>query len=665
MKNKGIIPSWFHRRTVHHKLLLVIMATGCITMLVAGASLFLFLTFALRQSYERDLGALAQIIAANCEGPVTFGDHDAAVQIMNSLKVKKSIVGATIKLVNGDAFATVGNTQAAANTPVDVQGGYWLNHGLLLQASPIMDQGKMIGTLQIVGDFAPVYVRHFESYLLVGFMTFLIALLMGYAVAARARRFISDPIRSLADSIDVAAKSRDFSLRASQTAGGEVGQLAVAFNQMLERAEEGVQLAKEVAERRRVERALRESEERFRSLFENAPIGLYRSSREGRFLMANTALVHLLGYESGAELAGQDITQGVCLSAADREHFNDCLERLGRMDETEVQWRRKDGQIIFVRESAKVVRDAAGKTLYCEGCVEDITARKEAAKELQRLHRELVDASRAAGMAEVATGVLHNVGNVLNSVNVSATLLHDELAKSKFANLQQAVGLMQAKLPQLSAYLENDPKGRLLPDYLIKVVEHVAGEHTRWSEELRQLKANIEHMKEIVAMQQSYARVSGVVESLCAKELIEDALRMNQAGLDRHQVRIERDFAEVPRVMVDKHKVLQILINLIRNAKYALDDGPGRDKQLHLKICQNGSGCVKIIVRDNGVGIAPENLTRIFSHGFTTRRDGHGFGLHSGALAAKELGGELSAQSEGPGTGATFILELPVAGTKN
>jgi signal transduction histidine kinase len=69
---------------------------------------------------------------------------------------------------------------------------------------------------------------------------------------------------------------------------------------------------------------------------------------------------------------------------------------------------------------------------------------------------------------------------------------------------------------------------------------------------------------------------------------------------------------------------------------------------------------VKIWVSDNGIGILPENLTRIFNHGFTTRRNGHGFGLHSGALAAKELGGVLLAYSEGPGTGATFCLELPV-----
>jgi C4-dicarboxylate-specific signal transduction histidine kinase len=311
------------------------------------------------------------------------------------------------------------------------------------------------------------------------------------------------------------------------------------------------------------------------------------------------------------------------------------------------------------------VRNAEGKVIYYEGCVEDITARKEAAAELQRLNGKLVEASRTAGMAEVATGVLHNVGNVLNSVSVSAQLLQDQLKRSKFSSLQQGIALMTENRPKLGAFLTDDPKGKLLPDFLTKVTQHVAGEHERWHEELRQLEANIEHMKQVVAMQQDYARVSDVSEPLVAAELVEDALRMNLAGLERHRVHVERDYQDVPLVIVDKHKVLQILINLIRNAKYALDDGTSPEKRLKLQIYMNGSGRVKVLVSDNGVGIPQENLTRIFQHGFTTRRDGHGFGLHSGAIAAKELGGDLFAHSDGPGLGATFTLELPVAGGKN
>ena len=134
---------------------------------------------------------------------------------------------------------------------------------------------------------------------------------------------------------------------------------------------------------------------------------------------------------------------------------------------------------------------------------------------------------------------------------------------------------------------------------------------------------------------------------------------MNLGALNRHGVEVVRDFEKVPPMNVEKHKILQILINLLRNAKYACDESGRADKRLTVRVA-NGRQRLKISVIDNGVGIAPENLTRIFNHGFTTRKNGHGFGLHSGALAAREMGGSLTVQSEGPGQGAAFTLELPV-----
>ncbi len=150
-----------------------------------------------------------------------------------------------------------------------------------------------------------------------------------------------------------------------------------------------------------------------------------------------------------------------------------------------------------------------------------------------------------------------------------------------------------------------------------------------------------------------------MVESLPVVDLVEDALRLNAGAMERHHVQVIREYFEVPLILVDKHKVLQVLVNLIRNAKYALDDRGHTDKRLVLQVGLNGNDMVKISVIDNGIGMPPEHLTRIFEHGFTTRMEGHGFGLHNGALAAKELGGSLKAHSDGPGKGATFTLELP------
>lgn len=281
------------------------------------------------------------------------------------------------------------------------------------------------------------------------------------------------------------------------------------------------------------------------------------------------------------------------------------------------------------------------------------------------MHLQMLTLSRHAGMAEVATSVLHNVGNVLNSVNVSNHLIREKLRESEVTTLVKLGGLLKQHEPDLATFLTGDAKGKLIPQFLIQLAGQLEAEHTFLRQEGDELARNIEHIKEIVAMQQSYAQVSGFIEQVPIANLMEDALRINLAGLSRHGVTIVRDYAEVPPAWVDKHKVLQIFINLVHNAKYALDETARTDKQLTIGIHLNGDERLKITVSDNGVGIPPENLTRIFSHGFTTRKNGHGFGLHSGANAAREMGGHLSVQSEGLGKGATFTLDLPVADPTN
>ena len=146
--------------------------------------------------------------------------------------------------------------------------------------------------------------------------------------------------------------------------------------------------------------------------------------------------------------------------------------------------------------------------------------------------------------------------------------------------------------------------------------------------------------------------------------LVENALQINAESFSRHKLEVIRDFADVPPVVVDKHKVIQILINTLSNAKHALDESGRNDKKLSVSISLAEGKKVKVTIKDNGVGIRPENLTKIFSHGFTTKKDGHGFGLHSGANAAKEMGGTLAGHSEGLGKGSSFILELPITNPK-
>ena len=293
--------------------------------------------------------------------------------------------------------------------------------------------------------------------------------------------------------------------------------------------------------------------------------------------------------------------------------------------------------------------------------VNEIEERKRMEREVEQIHHALVAASRQAGQAEVASSVLHNVGNVLNSVNVSASLIRDHLGRLSSSNLEQAAQMIREHADDLGRFLTMDEKGRHFPRYLSEVTQYLSSEQNYLLNEINGLAQNVEHINEIVAMQQNYASVSGVHEKITASEMVENGITMNSGAFSRHGIKVLREYEPVDSLTVDKHKVLQILVNLLRNAKYACDESGVAGKQVTVRIKRMGTDRVRIEIADNGVGIAPENLTRIFSHGFTTRKHGHGFGLHSSALAAREMGGSLAVHSEGVGKGATFILELPLS----
>jgi signal transduction histidine kinase len=213
----------------------------------------------------------------------------------------------------------------------------------------------------------------------------------------------------------------------------------------------------------------------------------------------------------------------------------------------------------------------------------------------------------------------------------------------------------------LQEFLANDPKGRRVLPYLAKLGGHFQSERDGLLKELELLSSHVDHIKQIVAAQQSYAKVSGLVEKIHLSDVVDDAFQILEAGLVRHEIKVEREFAILPAIMADKHQILQILLNLLRNAKQAIKQAGGKgEKVIRVSIRRLEQSRVSLAVQDTGVGLPPENLTRIFGHGFTTKTDGHGFGLHSCALAASQMGGSLRVESEGLGRGATFTLELPL-----
>jgi PAS domain S-box-containing protein len=422
-------------------------------------------------------------------------------------------------------------------------------------------------------------------------------------------------------------------------------------------------ISKNMSELKNAEEELRQRELLFRLIFEQAPLGVsWRRADLGNVYHWNALFRRILGLP--AETAPDDSRFAALIHKDDQAKYRDAVHRIeSRQADSaslELRFVLKDGPLVWGRLSVAVVRNDTGHIIQEIAILEDITHRKQTEQELADTYKSLLDASRVAGMAEVATGVLHNIGNVLNSVNVSVNLLAENLQNSRLGNIARLSALLHGHAGDLAAFLTADPQGQRVLPYLDTLADHLTGEQQRQLSELDLLRRNVDHIKDIVGMQQEYAKVVGVVEALAPVELVEDALRMNAAALTRHDVELVQELAPAPAVTVERPKVLQILINLIRNAKYALDEGGRPDKRLTVRI-EHDARCVRVIVSDNGIGIPTENLGRVFTHGFTTRKDGHGFGLHTSAVAAKEMGGTLRVHSAGPGQGATFTLELPRA----
>jgi len=284
-------------------------------------------------------------------------------------------------------------------------------------------------------------------------------------------------------------------------------------------------------------------------------------------------------------------------------------------------------------------------------------ALKDEIEDKEEINKRMIALSHEAGKAEVATGVLHNVGNVLNSINVSANCVRDFQAQSRLPSLRKAVDLLEEQ-EDLAVFFSSDPRAKAVPKFLDGIVSRLEDEQVSSKKEIENLIEHVNHVKVVVAMQQSFAGVSGLEEPVCLFKLFADAELLLSNSIYRHEIELVLDFEELPMVMLERQRVLQVVVNLLKNAKDALTSGRMEDRQLSVRARRKDDQLV-VEVTDNGVGIDPEDLTKIFSHGFTTKRQGHGFGLHSCANAIQGIGGKLTAESEGLGHGATFKMTIP------
>ncbi len=652
----------------------IALLLSCIGFVVNDISL-------LRKNKVNELASVAQVLASNSTAALAFMQPGSAEGLLRSLHERHNVESAYLFDTNGEVFARYHTTDPSEGAPEcpTAMGHSFSKDGFLTVSVPVVDAEEQLGVIVLratVGELQGQIYRYIGIAAGVSLASLLVAVLIG----SRLQRFISDPLVTLAATIHRVKDDGDYSIRVERPSDDEIGELYDEFNAMLariefadgalHRAHEDLRVINADLEghvRDRTEElsqanaSLEYNENRVRAIVESASDGIFTIDGDLIIQSANHAAEVIFGYKGDA-LIGRSVqtlmavTEGTQDAAILTEYIGtEDRKLLG--ERREVEGVRLDGTH-FPMELT-ICEAALRDQVVFTGFVRDLTAIKEAETQLLQMNDQLVEASRTAGMAEVANNVLHNVGNVLNSVNVAAALLSETVRNSEVGDLNRVLQLVSQNKDDLGVFLTTDPRGKHLPSYLIEAGQALSGEQATLIEKLASLTKNIDHIKDIVSTQQSYAGMSGVDQVVALDDLVDDALSINVGSLDRHHIEVQREYDSLPPVSLDKQKVMQILINLIGNAKQAIRDAGERNGEIHLRIVRE-EHWIRVHVVDNGIGIAAENIEKIFRHGFTTKKDGHGFGLHGAILSAKEMGGSLTVASDGPRTGATFTLSLPL-----
>ncbi len=510
-----------------------------------------------------------------------------------------------------------------------------------------------------------------------------IALLAGFLFMRRQAATITQPLGVLTNAAEALAAG-DYDVKVTVASGDELEVLADAFNKMvqdlarsyadlrtrnvqLEDARNALENLNRNLEFKVEERTkqLAESESKFRTLFEESADAILLGSEE-YFLDCNPALLEMMGCTSKDQLISlhlADISpelQPDETPSAEKLLFY--FRKAREQGSLQFEWvnRRVDGTT-FHTEIVITSFPLGGRQIF-HMVFRDISERKRTEAALKEAQAQLVETAHSAGMAEIATGVLHNIGNILNSVNISTEEISHTLKISKVKGFLKANELLARNLDNAAEFLSEHPKGKLVPGYYISLGDAIREEHQIMTDEIRALSDKVSMMRDVISTQQNYAKATLYTEDIVVTDLVDDALKLQLASLKKQGVKIKKDFRAHPRGMVSKVKLVHVLTNLIKNGKEAM----GGNEKLHktqemiIRIEEPSERQVQIQIEDNGCGIRRENLEKIFNHGFTTKNSGHGFGLHTCANFMTEMGGSLQAYSDGEGMGAVFTLRFPL-----
>jgi signal transduction histidine kinase len=278
-------------------------------------------------------------------------------------------------------------------------------------------------------------------------------------------------------------------------------------------------------------------------------------------------------------------------------------------------------------------------------------------RELTSAQQELVAKAHKAGMADIATGTLHSVGNVLNSINTSIYMMKDIIKDSPLKDLQKANLLLKKHMDDLQNFLTSDPRGSKLMQFYLKLENSFFNLQNLIYNHLNRLMDRINLVNEIIIAQQNYAGAQPALEELDLADIVEDALKLQASTLEKYKLNIVKKYQKVPKAVVQRTKFLHILINLVNNARDAMLEIPENERVLTISLHSDAQN-IYLEVSDTGCGISSELLRSIFTQGYTTKHGDRGYGLHSCVNYMAEMGGLIWAESPGIGKGATFILQF-------
>jgi sensor domain CHASE-containing protein len=277
---------------------------------------------------------------------------------------------------------------------------------------------------------------------------------------------------------------------------------------------------------------------------------------------------------------------------------------------------------------------------------------------LSEYRKKVLDSAHRSGMEEVASEVLHNVGNAVNSASCSVEMLRERLSESKASGLDRAAAMLREQAPRAGEFFTVDPRGPKLISYLVDVNEALKREQIEQQADVDRLFETVRHIRDVIAAQQSYTGQSEFRQEVALASMVDEVLLLNHEQLLTSRIEVEVDLPPLPDLRLNKSKTTQVLVNLVRNAIQAMQNENGRPRVLTITAHLIDETGIEIEVADTGHGFDEDVRRKLFAHGFTTKPNGNGFGLHYCANAVQGSGGHITAESPGPGCGATFRVRL-------